>query len=114
MDIIHTVVKACLSLYVLCMSPSLHMQANDAVYTFTEGTPSDTFYFGARINDENPDYVDIILQANTVGWVAVGFSDTQSMVMCPFLLACVLTLSKFECFVGPSLAIYFFIVILAA
>ena len=50
------------------------------MYTFTEGDPTSPFFFGARLNDENPDYIDVILQADSPGWVAVGFSDTQDMV----------------------------------
>ena len=66
------------------MGFSLCTQADDVTYTFTEGTPTDPFYFGSRVNDEDANFLDMILQADTDGWVAVGFSDTRDMVRLMF------------------------------
>lgn len=44
------------------------------------GSPGDDYYFGARINDNNDQYLDIVLEGRAEGWVAVGFTDTREMV----------------------------------
>ena len=82
------------------------------MYTFTEGAPGDPFYFGARLNDDNPDYIDMILEANIEGWVAIGFSATQNMVRL-LLGSLVHSLWEVSCSVGPFVAYFLVIIILA-
>ena len=38
------------------------------------------YFLGINTNSENSFFVDFTLEANAKGWVAVGFSDTPSMV----------------------------------
>ena len=49
-------------------------------YTFQQGTQGSGFYFGARINQMNPQYLDMRLEASDSGWVGVGFSVNNRMV----------------------------------
>jgi len=37
-------------------------------------------FVGIDTNAGNPQYLDITLQGNSQGWIAVGFSATQNMV----------------------------------
>lgn len=50
------------------------------MYAVTQGNPGDAYFFGARINPDNPNYLDIGLAGDAQGWVAVGFTETLSMV----------------------------------
>ena len=38
------------------------------------------YFAGLRLNEGNSSYLDVFLSAETMGWVAIGFSDTNSMV----------------------------------
>ena len=49
-------------------------------YLFTFGTPGSGYFFGARVNPVNSDYLDMRLEGNATGWVAIGFTETSSMV----------------------------------
>ena len=49
-------------------------------YTFQQGTQGSGYYFGARINPMNPQYLDMRLEASASGWVGVGFSVNNRMV----------------------------------
>ena len=39
-----------------------------------------SYYFAARINSDNEDFIDFKLSGQAKGWVAVGFSATREMV----------------------------------
>ena len=39
-----------------------------------------SYYFAARINSDNEDFIDFKLSGHAKGWVAVGFSATRAMV----------------------------------
>ena len=39
-----------------------------------------TYYVGLEVNANDSAYLDVYLTASAVGWVAVGFSPTPSMV----------------------------------
>ena len=39
-----------------------------------------TYFIGINTNSENSSYIDFTLEGSAKGWVAVGFSDTASMV----------------------------------
>ena len=56
------------------------LQATDARYTFQVGSPGDKYYLAVRTNSDNPQYVDILLEGDTDGWVAVGLSENRRMV----------------------------------
>ena len=63
--------------------PSLHyfwFQDANTNYLFTFGTPGSGYFFGARVNPVNSDYLDMRLEGDATGWVAVGFTETSSMV----------------------------------
>ena len=45
-----------------------------------ETTYQNDFYFAARVNDDDPNYLDMIIQASAEGWIAIGFSTTTQMV----------------------------------
>ncbi len=48
---------------------------------FTEGTSGeDDYYFASRVNPNNPNYMEVVLEGVADGWVAVGFSTDQIMV----------------------------------
>ena len=49
-------------------------------YLFTFGTPGRGYFFGARVNPVNSDYLDMRLEGDAAGWVAIGFTNTSSMV----------------------------------
>lgn len=51
-----------------------------ATYPLNITLDDGAYSFLARISDENPNYLDIALQADTDGWVAIGFSQTKLMV----------------------------------
>lgn len=38
-------------------------------------------FVGIDTNTGNPDFLDIYMEGTTQGWVAVGFSNSQSMVL---------------------------------
>ena len=44
------------------------------------GTPGRGYFFGARVNSTNSDYLDMRLEGDAEGWVAIGFTNTSSMV----------------------------------
>lgn len=50
------------------------------VYTFTQRSSVNDYFFGARVNPVNPDYLDMTLEANAEGWVGIGFSLNAMMV----------------------------------
>ena len=39
-----------------------------------------SYYFAARINSDDEDFIDFKLSGHAKGWVAVGFSATRAMV----------------------------------
>ena len=51
------------------------------MYPFRVGNPGDSYYFAARFNDENDSFIDMRLEGNANGWIAVGFTETRDMVM---------------------------------
>ena len=51
------------------------------MYPFRVGSPGDSYYFAARFNDENDSFIDMQLEGNANGWIAVGFTETKDMVM---------------------------------
>ena len=56
------------------------LQAANAQYTFQVGSPGDDYYLAVRTNSDNSQYVDILLEGDADGWVAVGLSDNRQMV----------------------------------
>ena len=44
------------------------------------GSPGDDYYLGSRVNDDNDNFMDFVLEGKTDGWVAVGFSTSKTMV----------------------------------
>ena len=44
------------------------------------GSPGSDFYFAARVNPDNPLYVDMRIEGTANGWVGVGFTPTSTMV----------------------------------
>ena len=50
------------------------------MYPFRVGSPGDSYYFAARFNDENDSFIDMRLEGNANGWIAVGFTETRNMV----------------------------------
>ena len=61
--------------------PIFHdMQDANTDYSFTFGTPGRGYFFGARVNPANSDYLDMRLEGEAEGWVAIGFTETNSMV----------------------------------
>ena len=56
------------------------LQANDAIYPLHFGSMTDDYYFAARINSDDSDFLDFKLSGKAKGWVAVGFSATRAMV----------------------------------
>ena len=55
-------------------------QTGDITYTFMFGSPGSDFYFAARINPNNPLYVDMRIEGTANGWVGVGFTPNRTMV----------------------------------
>ena len=53
------------------------------IYRNPEGCdPSScTTFIGIDRNQGNSDYLDVYMQGSTQGWIAVGFSETRSMVL---------------------------------
>ena len=43
-------------------------------------TPGREYFFGARVNPADSEYLDMRLEGDAAGWVAVGFTETRSMV----------------------------------
>ncbi len=62
-------------------SLSLSLQASDAMFSFQFNNPGDEYYLAARLNPNNSAYLDITLEADAAGWVAIGFSDNDQMVI---------------------------------
>ena len=60
----------------------LLLQESNTDYLFTYGTRGRGYFFGARVNPSDSNFLDITLEAETTGWVAVGFSQTPTMVSC--------------------------------
>ena len=44
------------------------------------GRPKSDFYFAARVNPDNPFYVDMRIEGTANGWVGVGFTLNPTMV----------------------------------
>ena len=67
------------------------MQSEDpSDYGLTRSIPSGcvpdtdcTYFAGLRLNPNDSSYLDVYLASNAQGWVAIGFSDTPSMVSIP-------------------------------
>ena len=49
-------------------------------------TSGGDYFFAARMNDENSDFVDIHLEGAADGWVAVGFTTSKTMVSILYLI----------------------------
>ena len=49
-------------------------------------TSGGNYFFAARMNDENSNFVDIHLEGTADGWVAVGFTTSKSMVSILYLI----------------------------
>ena len=62
----------------------LFLQRSDDVFTFRRGTTGSAYYFASRVNPDNPNYLDMTLEADTTGWVGIGFS-TDILMVCPVL-----------------------------
>ena len=58
----------------------IYSQSDNAEYPTSLGNSGDDFYFGARVNNEDSNYLDIILEGKAEGWVGIGFSETKTMV----------------------------------
>ena len=56
------------------------LQDSDTEYQFTYGIRGRGYFFGARVTPSDNNFLDITLEAETTGWVAVGFSQTPTMV----------------------------------
>ena len=67
----------------------LYSQGRDAKYVYTFGTPGSGYFFGARVNPNNSNYLDMRLEGDASGWVAIGFSETASMVHSHFINHCI-------------------------
>ena len=50
------------------------------MYPLHFGSMTDDYYFAARINSDDGDFLDFKLSGKAKGWVAVGFSATRAMV----------------------------------
>jgi hypothetical protein len=61
---------------IICPSgPSLN-----ATYTANVSFPNNNgYFFGVRVNPDSNNFIDIVLEADVTGWVAVGFSQSSSM-----------------------------------
>ena len=63
----------------------LPLQSNQT-FTFTQGLPKGChrhdceFFVGIRLNNGDRNLLDFVLEGQTSGWVALGFSKTASMV----------------------------------
>ncbi len=56
-------------------------QGTGSDYVFTQGTSGESdYYFASRVNPNNPNYMEVVLEGAADGWVAVGFSTDQIMV----------------------------------
>ncbi|XP_019851677.1 PREDICTED: putative ferric-chelate reductase 1 [Amphimedon queenslandica] len=53
--------------------------ADNATYPLQFGSMTGSYYFAARINSDNEDFIDFKLSGQAKGWVAVGFSATRAM-----------------------------------
>ena len=60
--------------------PDFSWQDANTNYLFTFGSPGSGYFFGARVNPANSDYLDMRLEGDAIGWVAIGFTETRSMV----------------------------------
>ena len=64
---------------------NVSLQPPSAVYRFTVTIPSNCtancdYFLGIRTNDNDPTYLDFVLEGNTHGWVGIGFTKTGTMV----------------------------------
>lgn len=57
-----------------------------------------SFYWAMGPNNENPNFLDIYLEGDVGGWLAVGFSKNQLMVCCYSLCNHNYALMLYECF----------------
>ena len=64
---------------------SVFLQSPSAVYRFTATIPPNCtsncdYFLGIRTNDNDPTYLDFMLEGSTTGWIGVGFAPAQAMV----------------------------------
>ena len=63
------------------------LQSPNAVYRFTATNPPNCvqstcdYFLGIRTNDNDPTYLDFVLEGSATGWIAVGFAQSSAMVM---------------------------------
>ena len=64
----------------------MYFQSDNATYPVRVRSSEGGYFFAARMNDENSEYVDIHLEGTTEGWVAVGFTTSKTMVSILYLI----------------------------
>eukprot|EP00731_Ephydatia_muelleri_P018004 Em0011g44a len=70
----------------------------DAVYRFTATIPPNCisncdYFLGIRTNDNDPTYLDFMLEGSTTGWIGIGFTKTGSMAAAD-VLGCIVHLAS--------------------
>ncbi|KAL5487380.1 hypothetical protein EMCRGX_G019974 [Ephydatia muelleri] len=72
--------------------------AANAVYRFTATNPpncvqsSCDYFLGIRTNDNDPTYLDFMLEGSTTGWIGVGFAPAQAMASAD-VLGCIMVIT---------------------
>ena len=64
----------------------MYFQSPNATYPVRVRTSGGDYFFDARRNDENSDFIDIHLEGTADGWVAVGFTTSKTMVSILYLI----------------------------
>ena len=66
---------------------NVSLQPPNAVYRFTATNDPNCvqvtcdYFLGIRTNDNDPTYLDFVLEGSATGWIAVGFAQSPAMVM---------------------------------
>ena len=58
----------------------MYFQPDNATYPVRVRSSEGDYFFAARRNNENSDFVDIRLEGTAEGWVAVGLTTSKTMV----------------------------------
>ena len=64
----------------------MYFQPDNATYPVRVSTSGGDYFFAARRNNENSDFIDIHLEGKAEGWVAVGFTTSKTMVSIFYLI----------------------------
>ena len=82
----HTCVRVCMVVTTFTISPFSFQVRDPLAYRLIFRSPDGCapsqcdIFIGIDTNTGNSGYLDIYMEASTTGWVAVGFSDTRTMV----------------------------------